>query len=315
MRFAALSLVLFVVTVMSLAAAQEQDTRSQITIDRNDKVIRVIQNSEGADGGEFLASNPGCDENADVGVVYAPAPGFVETLVNNTRITSTIALLTNPKDTEGEETLELFDGSLELDPDTLCPANIVRGEEKVTVTEGRTTTTGQTFLYNNANGIGEMAGPVDLQRAEEGASPALDARSSNLAFDVDNDLTTLQGNVVVESEGRTSRSERLDLNEEAGFAVLTGTPATSRTEEGEVRGELIEYDLNSNDVVVRGSGSVQASFNIDLGENEPANVFGGGLSTGISGGAPEFDGSDETDSETDDEIDEDDETDESDPDF
>ena len=280
---------LLLLALMSLAAAQ--DTRSQITIDRNDKVIRVVQNSEGPNFGEFLANNPGCDEDADVGVVYAPAPGFVETLVNNTRITSTVALLKKPKDAEGEETLELFDGSLELDPATLCPTNIVRGDKTVTVTEGRTTTTGKTFVYNNATGIGEMAGPIDLKRAEEGSSPALNASSSSLAFDVDNDLTTLQGNVAVTSGGRTSRSERLELDEDTGFATLTGTPATSRTEEGEVQGELIEYDLDSNDVVVRGKGSVRASLNIDLGDNEPVPL----ITSSVSGGANEVGGGDETD--------------------
>ena len=210
---------------MGLALAQDtQLTRPQLTIERNDSEIRVIQNGRSADGAEFIPSNPGCEEGQSLGVVYAPPPGFVETLVNDTRIVSTVALLRRPDGTEDEETLELFDGSLELDPATLCPTNIQRSEKNVTVTEGRTTTTGKTFFYNNATGIGEMDGPIDLQRAEEGNSPALTASSNNLDFNVDSDLTILQGNVEVESDGRTSRAQRLELDEETGFAVLTGSP-------------------------------------------------------------------------------------------
>ena len=274
--------------------AAAQDTRPQLTIDRDDSEIRVIQNSEGASGAEFLASNPGCEEDADIGVVYAPAPGFVETLVDNTRITSTVALLRRPKDSDGGETLELFDGTLELD-DNFCPTNVQRTEEAVTVTEGRTTTTGRTFFYDNATGIGDMDGPINLARDEEGDSPALTARSRSLAFDVDSDLTTLQGGVEVASEGRTSRAERLELDEEAGFAMLTGSPATSRDEEGEVSGERIEYDLDSNDVVVSGNGNVRASFDIDLGDNEPQSLDLSGSETG--GGSSEDLGEEEDDGE------------------
>lgn len=272
------------VGLLGLALAQDaQLTRSQLTLERNDSEIRVVQNGRSDQGAEFIPSNPGCEEGRSVGVVYAPPPGFVETLVNDTRIVSTVALLRRPDNTENEETLELFDGSLELDPATLCPTNVQRSDETITVTEGRTTTTGKTFFYDNATGIGNMDGPIDLERAEEGDSPALTASSNTLEFNVDNDLTTLQGNVEVVSEGRTSRSERLELDEEGGFALLTGSPATSRNEEGEVSGESIEYDLDSNDVVVSGEGSVRASLDVDLGDNELQSLTIGSGTGGTTG--------------------------------
>ncbi len=277
----------FFVGLLGLALAQDAPlTRSQLTIDRNDTEIRVVQNGRSDQGAEFIPSNPGCEEGQSLGVVYAPPPGFVETVVNDTRIVSTVALLRRPDEAEDEETLELFDGSLELDPATLCPTNVQRTEETITVTEGRTTTTGRTFFYNNATGIGDMDGPINLERVEEGDSPALTASSRDLAFNVDSDLTTLQGNVEVASDGRTSRSERLELDEETGFAVLTGSPATSRNEEGVVSGELIEYDLDSNDVVVRGEGSVRASLDIDLGDAEPQPLDVG--APGVTGGSQDI---------------------------
>ena len=294
----------FLVGCLGLALAQDAPlTQSQLILERNDSEIRVVQNGRSADGAEFIPSNPGCEEGNSLGLVYAPPPGFVETLVNDTRIVSTVALLRRPDDTQNEETLELFDGSLELDPATLCPTNVQRTEETVTVTEGRTTTTGRTFFYDNATGIGDMDGPVNLARAEEGDSPALTARANTLAFDVDNDLTTLRGGVQVESEGRTSRARRLELDEEAGFAVLTGSPASSRDEEGEVSGEFIEYDLDSNDVVVRGEGSVRASFDIDLGENELQSFSLSSGETGGSGTDEDLGEEDEEDGDIDDPFD------------
>ena len=54
------------------------------------------------------------------------------------------------------------------------------------------------------------------------------------------------------------------LDEEAGFAVLRGSPARSRDEEGEVTGSVIEYDLDTNDVVV--TEGVEGTFTLDLGD-------------------------------------------------
>jgi hypothetical protein len=43
---------------------------------------------------------------------------------------------------------------------------------------------------------------------------------------------------------------------------LRGNPARSRDGDGEVAGEVLEYDLDSNDVVVR--GSVRATFTLEV---------------------------------------------------
>jgi lipopolysaccharide assembly outer membrane protein LptD (OstA) len=111
-----------------------------------------------------------------------------------------------------------------------------------------------------------MQGPVALERRAEGDSPALEASARRLSFNVDDDIQTLRGDVTVTSEGRTSEADILELDEDAGFAILRGSPARSRNEEGEVVGEVIEYDLDSNDVVVR--QGVEATFELDLGADD-----------------------------------------------
>ena len=147
-----LRLPVFLAGLLGLALAQDAPlTRSQLTIDRNDSEIRVIQNGISAQGAEFIPSNSNCEEGNSLGVVYAPPPGFVETLVNDTRIVSTVAFLRRPDDTEDEETLELFDGSLDLDPATLCPTNVQRTEETITVTEGAYHDDGQSVLLQQRN--------------------------------------------------------------------------------------------------------------------------------------------------------------------
>ena len=290
------------------SSAQEQaDTRPKLTLTREDKTIQVIQNGRSAGGAQFIPTNPQCREGFSVGTVYAPKPGFVETLVNNTRITSAIALLNRPEGTEEEEKLELFGGTLGINDD-LCPINVKRNQEAdITISEGRTTTEGKSLVYDNATGIGEVDGPIQLNRREEGNSPALAASASRLSFNVDNDLTTLRGNVEVESEGRTSEADVLELDEEAGFAILRGNPARSRNEDGVVAGQVIEYDLDSNDVVVR--GGIEATFDLDTGGEETSlPSFGGSAEasdTGDEAGDTETGDTEGDDSGTNDTIPED----------
>lgn len=108
-----------------------------------------------------------------------------------------------------------------------------------------------------------MRGPIALERRAAGEAPALQASSNALLFNVDDELQTLRGGVRVEAEGRVSEADELELDEQAGVAVLRGSPARSRDAEGEVSGEVLVYDLESNDVVVR--GSVRATLTLEDG--------------------------------------------------
>ncbi|WP_241647944.1 hypothetical protein, partial [Rosenbergiella metrosideri] len=61
--------------------------------------------------------------------------------------------------------LDFFPGSLAYNEETGCPKNVERDKEgEVIVTEGRTTVDGSSLLYTNADGEGEMAGPIKLER-------------------------------------------------------------------------------------------------------------------------------------------------------
>jgi hypothetical protein len=240
---------------------------------RDDRPITVQQTALDAEGGIAITrGGSGCREDENISFFYAPEPKRIETTVNNTLIRSSVVLRSQPKEGGAEAqdnaVLDFFGGSLELNEETDCPRNVRRNpQQQVLIEEGRTTVRGASLVYDNATGVGDMQGPITLERRAAGDSPALDASARRLSFNVDDDIQTLRGAVSVTSEGRTSEADVLELDEDAGFAILRGSPARSRNEEGEVVGEVIEYDLNSNDVVVR--QGVEATFELDLGTDAP----------------------------------------------
>ena len=239
---------------------------------RGDRPITVQQTATDAEGGiSVIKGGPTCRKTENLSFYYAPDPKRIDTKVDKTQIRSSIVLRTQPKeggaDAQDEAVLSFFGGSLGRDDETLCPKNLKREtSEKVTINEGRTTTEGTSLRYENSRGVGEMVGPVSLKRRASGDSPALTASSSRLSFNVDDNTQMLRGDVKVESDGRTSRADSMEVDEEAGFAILRGKPAWSRNADGRVEGEEIAYDLDSNDVVV--TSGVRGTFTLDTGGEE-----------------------------------------------
>lgn len=254
-------------------AGTSDNTLPYFELRRDDRPITVQQTARDDQGGlSITRGGPDCRKNENISFFYAPEPKEIETKVNNTTIRSNAVLRSQPKEggaeAQDEAVLDFFPGSLGYNEETACPKNVKRDKaSQVTVVEGRTTVNGTSLVYTNSDGKGTMPGPITLERREEGDSPALTATAKErMDFNVDDDITTLHGDVRVESDGRTSRAEVLELDEEAGFAILRGNPATSEDEEGKVSGQVIEYDLDSNDVIV--TGGVQGSFEIEVGEGD-----------------------------------------------
>lgn len=275
---------------------------------RGERPITVQQTATDAEGGiNITRGGSECRETENISFFYAPDPKRIETTVDNTRIRSSIVFRTQPKEGGAEAqdraVLDFYGGSLGVNEETGCPQNLRRdADAEVTITEGRTTVRGGPLRYRNRSGVGEMTGPVNLTRRAVEGSPELTASSAFLSFNVDSDLQTLRGGVRVESDGRTSEADSLVLDEEAGFAVLRGSPARSRDDEGEVLGETIEYDLDTNDVVV--TEGVEGTFTLDLGDDEPARPnldFSSGNDSGASADTDEAneDSTSDSDTETD----------------
>lgn len=245
-------------------------------LQRENRRIKVQQTALDKEGGIAITrGGSDCRKTENISFFFAPAPKRVQTTVNKTVIRSSIVLRHQPKaggaKAQDNAILDFFGGTLGVDNRRGCPKGVKRDPKaQVTITEGRTTVKGSDLTYHNKSGVGDMKGPIHMQRRAKGDSPALTATSERLSFNVDTDTQTLAGEVKVISQGRTSNAETLELDEEKGLAVLKGKPAKSRTDQGEVRGRVIEYDINHNDVVVL--EGVKGSFEIDLGAKDDNNA-------------------------------------------
>lgn len=260
-----------IVPVSQRSIPEGAKARGNLTLRREDRTIIVNQYAQKAEGGEFVLNAPDCgDEAKEKGLrthtVYGGDAFWVETLVNDTRITSAIALVRKPDEGKEQEVLELFGGALEVSSETKCPENLQLSDlQDVRLVQGRTTVDGYRFDYDNKTGIGKMKGPVKLDRIAEGESPALIADANELEYNEESDETKLTGEVTIESDGRISRADSVDFDDANSIAVLRGSPATSEKDGDLFQGSVIRYFLDSNDVRVE--GNIQGELEVDLGEN------------------------------------------------
>lgn len=244
-----------------------------VTVTRGERSIVVQQRTTGADGARTVLANRNCEDGVLTNVFYGPVVGYVVTQVDATELVSQLAIVRVPQREEGavegpaeDETIELLGGTARFDRPACLESVDPEGARPVELRQGRTTVTGARFFLDRGTDVAAMDGPVALTRTAEGDAPALEARADALTFDVGRERATLTGAVEVTSGARVTVADRLELDEEAGVAVLTGSPAVSRLGDDEVRGQVLRYDLETDDVVV--IGAVTASFQVDLGEGE-----------------------------------------------
>ena len=240
-----------------------------VTVERGERVIVVAQRTTGADGARTVLANRNCEPGVLTNAFFGPVAGYVETRIDDTVLSSQVAVVRVPTDTgeDGDdETIELFGGSVTFDRPG-CIAEVDDADARdVELRQGRTTVLGGRFFLDRGTDVAEMAGPISLVRApaEGDDRPPLEARADDLTFDVASERATLLGGVVVTSGERVSEAERLELDEAAGLALLTGSPAVSRRGPDEVRGLTLRYDLETDEV--EAIGAVYATFEIDLDE-------------------------------------------------
>jgi lipopolysaccharide export system protein LptA len=151
-----------------------------------------------------------------------------------------------------EQTLELYDGTVTINRPGCIESEQRSKQPSVTLVQGRTTVKGTRFFLDQGADTGTMDGPIQLERAARGDSPALSASADRMLFDTQSRLTTLLGNVRVTSEDRVTTADSLTLDEAAGVAVLAGKPARSTKGKNVLEGDRLRYYLNNNDVVVLG---------------------------------------------------------------
>ncbi|HNQ98752.1 MAG TPA: LptA/OstA family protein [Trueperaceae bacterium] len=250
---------------LALVGTVLAQTSTTFTVKRDDAELVVTNRGLAADGARTIGNNRNCSEGERMTIVYAPAPGTVETRVEDATLTSRLAIITTPDGAEaeaGEETLELSGDGVTFSRPGCIDERSAAGTPSVRLVQGKTRVTGTSFFLDREADTGEMRGPIALERdAGEGEEP-LRATADAMEFAVGAQRATLTGNVSVVSEDRTTTGERLELDEEAGTAILTGNPARSVKGNDTLSGTRLLYYLDSNDVVVL--GNVSGELDVDL---------------------------------------------------
>lgn len=243
------------------------DPLGSFRLSHGERVIAVQQFAPQAEGGQFRTNVPNCEEDLRLSTVYAPSPYAVVTDIGETSIVSPIVLARRPPREEGgedQQTLEMFGGSLSVD-ENFCPQELQRSAAPgVFIRQGRTIVSGTELFYDNATGLADLNGPIDLQRTSESGDNDLTATADSLVFDVNTDLSTLKGDVEVISDKRVSHAETLILNEEEAYATLLGSPARSVEGENVLEGDTLLYYLDTDDVIVL--GGVSGKLMLDLSD-------------------------------------------------
>lgn len=250
--------IVFVLAFLNSAAAQ---TGAEISITRDDQTIIVKQAAEATSesGARFIPPKAkDCEDGLRLGSFYAPGENRVSTLINSTLLLSNIVLVKIPDETQNEERLELLGGSAEF-TDKRCPEVEASPLALVRLIEGATDILGSKFNYDNLDGISRLAGPITLIRDAENQEDRLSATAGSLFFDTNEDIKVLEDGVTIEAGGRSSTAETVEWDEQAGIAILRGSPAKSTLGTDVVSGQEIKYFLDSNEVEVL--GGIEATFN------------------------------------------------------
>jgi len=257
--------VLVAVATLAIGLVLAQ-TVTTFTLKRDDTDLVISNRSLAIDGARSIGNNLNCEDGVRMTVVFGPRPGHVETQVEDALLTSQLAIVRTPREAEeGEEqeTLELSDDSVTFSrpgcPEELIPA----ASPQVTLVQGRTTVHGSRFFLDREVDSGVMDGPITLLRAPEETGGA-ELHATSMSFAVGKQQATLTGAVVVTSEDRVTTGETLELDEEAGTAILTGSPARSVRGQDVLQGNRLLYYLDSDDVVVL--GNVFGELELDLSQ-------------------------------------------------
>ncbi len=225
-----------------------------IILERGDKIITAIKYGPD-DAGLVIDCTPGEEDQTRItrSVYYDLAPYLVHVTVDKNIIRAPIVVAAKKDGGDGQ--LEAYAGTarkLEGEDAPCLPE--VKADPKpgtVFVDQGKTRLTGSRLDYTEETGIAVIQGPIVFERPQD-KGDTLRGNSEKITVDVDQEKTFLEGKVTLESKCRVSSADKVEYDDKKNLAVLFGSPAVSRNRDGtgEIKGERLEYDLDSNDVVV-----------------------------------------------------------------
>ncbi|WP_420597312.1 LptA/OstA family protein [Deinococcus sp.] len=142
----------------------------------------------------------------------------IKAVVNNVNIAAPTATLSAPTG----ETLASAEGKR--------TALFSAGAGQVDVVRGRLTAKGGQLAYSEATGQGVLTGTpsaVFVPAKKDDGDP-VNIQAGQMSLDVDNNMSTSTGSVVLVSGNQTGKADKLVFDEDKEIGVLTGTPSISR---------------------------------------------------------------------------------------
>jgi lipopolysaccharide export system protein LptA len=253
-----------------------EEFASSYFLQRKDKTILAVKYGPNTKG-LFIACPPK-DEDTDRrtrAVISDELPYLVHVTIDKNIVKAPVVLII--KQENGDGSLEAYNGTAEEVTDVCLPK--IKADPKpgtVFVEQGKTKLTGSRMDYSEETGIAVIAGPIIFERPQK--NDKLTGTSEKITVDVDGEKTFLEGTVVLKSKCRTSSASKVEYNDKRNLAILFGKPAVSIQTDasgkqiGEVRGERIEYNLETNDVVVtfgKAKGSKDAPLSVFADDSKP----------------------------------------------
>ena len=194
----------FLIPITLLAGlALAQDSAAPVS-----RIIR-IEMAEGTTGGN-IRHGPISYEHPD--------PRGITATVSNLTILAQNASLAVPADQQGELLLAEAEGSREAS-----------FSGTVYVERGRLEASGPGLVYSEATGLGLLQGPADIFiAAAEADDEDVRISAGEVEFDVDTDMSTSRGAVLLESGSQTATADLLVYAEERSLGVLSSSDGQVR---------------------------------------------------------------------------------------
>ena len=225
-----------------------------VIIERGDNTITAIKYGPDEAGLSIdCLPNDNDPDRITTSVFYDLEPYLVHVLVDKSIIRAPVVIA--KKKERGDGQLEAFNGSATRRSDDGC-LPIIKKDLKpnsIFVEQGKTKLTGSSLEYSEETGLAVIAGPITFERPQAAGS-TLRGSSERITIDVDKEKFFLEGNVKLESKCRSSLADRVEYDDRENRAILFGKPAISKRSDGsdEIRAERLEYNLETNDVVLEG---------------------------------------------------------------
>lgn len=220
------------------------------------------------------------ENTPNIGIFSESGAGGIRIIINTSTVRSSLVKVIQEPILEGEDS---SDGSIEAtsgtatfldkipsgtnDRLTECGVDFTPKSDSsaILVTQGKTRLTGSRLIYEGTDGIARISGPISFRRDND--SESLSGSSDIIEMNVQEDFTTLLGNVIISStDGRTSKAERIEYDDRRNEARLYATkdrPAesTKGRDKISITSGYIYYNLSSNDIVVFSeAGGISGEF-------------------------------------------------------